>query len=159
MLGQQASSQWGPHSHFQARSPHLHPQGTLGNILGSPPCSPALMAASHQVFLLYSVRQELGPAEGQPDIGQQLGQAGPSLLSVVSDPGQRGFKDLPRQSGCSIAAPRPEALPPCTGAVPGPLHRSDLSPEATVFSLPPHGVPSRNASLGDHDGPGFPMTP
>lgn len=65
------------------------------------PCSPAFVAATHQVILLYSVRQELGPAEGQTDVGQQLRQAGPPLLLVVSDPSQSSFKDLPGQSGRS----------------------------------------------------------
>lgn len=74
----------------------LFPAQTLGNIrVQAHRRSPALVAATHQVILLHAVRQELRPAEGQADVGEQLGQAGPPLIPVVPDPGQHGLKDLP----------------------------------------------------------------
>lgn len=59
---------------------------------------PALVAAAHQVVLLHAVREELRPAQGQPDFGQQLGQEGFPLVSVVPDPGQGSLKHLPGDS-------------------------------------------------------------
>lgn len=49
--------------------------------------SPALVAAAHEVVLLHAVGEELRPAQGQADFGQQLGQEGLPLLPVVADPG------------------------------------------------------------------------
>lgn len=69
--------------------------------LAFPPCclhvpaSPALVAAPDQVVLLHAVREELRPAQGEPDFGQELGQEGLPLVSVVPDPGQGSFKHLP----------------------------------------------------------------
>lgn len=52
------------------------------------------MAAAHQLVLLDAISQELGPAQGQPGLGKQLGQAGLAVVSLMSHPCKDGLEHL-----------------------------------------------------------------
>lgn len=52
------------------------------------------MAAAHQLVLLDSISQELGSAQGQSGLGQQLRQAGLAVCSVMSHPRKDGLEHL-----------------------------------------------------------------
>lgn len=52
------------------------------------------MTAAHQLILLHSVSQELGPAQGQPRPAQQLREISLSVLLLMPHPRQHRLEHL-----------------------------------------------------------------